>query len=179
MALIVGFPDFSATPNAADLNLAAAKIAEQIGGVLPDGTAYQGNLDLNNLSAAPRFRNEQKREPYSEFSLQVGWLDALPGATVALAAPLPFDSVLEGVAFQQFKKHVGFVTTTLGGRKNAGAFTPIDFSIFKLPDDDLAADWKVGGLIPAGVPLGAYVTFSPAATDPWYVTFFLKALHRR
>lgn len=178
MALIPDFPDFSPAPLAADMTLAARRLVEQIGGVLPDGTVLQGNIDADNLVAAPGFRNEQKAEPYSEFGVTVGYQDEVWGH--AEVAPLPFDVILTSVHFQEFTRRDGTLVLTLGGRKDSsGYYAPIDFATFILPATDTREAWKVGGLIPAGIPFGARVAFSPTSTDPWFVTFFLKALHRR
>jgi hypothetical protein len=179
MALIPDFPTFLPSPLAADLNLAGKRLAEQIGGVLPDGTVYPGNIDLDNLVAAPALRNEQKAEPYSEFGVTVGYGDEVWTGVIE-AAPLPFDAVLVGVEFQEFKLHTGTLVLTLGGRRNAtGYYEPIDLATFILPSTETRDHWAIGGLIPAGIPFGARAVFAPVVADPWFVTFFLKALHRR
>jgi hypothetical protein len=72
MALVTLLPNFYSTSAIAntDINNAASAILSQIGGENYDegGGGYgirPGNIDTNNLSASPAFRNSQKAEPNS------------------------------------------------------------------------------------------------------------------
>jgi len=200
MAQITGFPSFGAPPTVTDFSTAAQKFLQQIGGVGQDGTVYQGNIDLTNFPSGggyAKFRNEQKKEPYSEFGATVGWGDTVAGPVpsagipaMAPVGPWPYDVQLVAVCYHAFAPHAGTVVLGLGETiAKASIFAqtysypqPADLMTLELPSDQNSRDWPIVGLVPAGSVLSARVNASgwtPSVTDPWYVTFVLKALQRR
>lgn len=94
MALVTGIPDFydSANPNYADFNLVHRLIVEQIGGQAPGAaeeyTEYGGNLNGSNISAAAGFRNAQKSEPRSVFTMEAS--DEVDPSGL-ICGPVPYD----------------------------------------------------------------------------------------
>lgn len=94
MAQVTGIPNFygTATPGYADFNLIHRLIVAQIGGQAPgavnDYDVFPGRLDSANLSATPGFRNPQKQEPRSVFTMEAG---DEADASGLICGPVPYD----------------------------------------------------------------------------------------
>jgi hypothetical protein len=179
MALIVGFPNLAAAakPTVADLNAAAVKIVEQVGGVDGDGVLHPGNLDFANFPNA-LFRNAQKSEPYAPFSISVGTLlpdaaDAQARALGQSAGPFPFDVLLCGATL--VAEGAGAVLAVAGLR-----FFMDDQAVAAVGPDGTFA-WDASLFVPAGALLRVEsfdVTYEAGVATEIRATLWFKALHR-
>jgi hypothetical protein len=180
MALVSDFPDFAAAerPSVDDLNLAAQKLTEVVGGVLPDGSIVPGGVDAANLIAigegiSAGFVADQEAEPYSEFGVQFDAYDrATPSSSGTYAAqlgPLPMDVWLTRVCYRGDTALDGAVTLKLGG---------LDLLSLPLEATFRERQWPVQYMIPAGAVLLAEVVYDPAdGTAQYALMLAMKALH--
>ncbi len=185
MAVIANFPNFegAAAPSADELNLAATRFAEAIGGVAADGTVYPGTLDTAALSPNAGFYNDQKAEPYSEFAIQFNLMDvamlAWDAALVTIiqstapfvlgVGPLPVDAVLTEIVFVSSYAKEGKLTLKVNGK----ALIDLD-----VPATSAEQSWKMNYAVTAGSVLTIESTLADAVpTIEYQILAVFKAKH--